>query len=144
MPSLEELAPLRDKRPRWPPLVRLGRVGPAEQAEGAASASPAPTSRWNRGKDLSWEPLCAERVAEVAYDHLQGDRFRHGDHVQALAPRQAGRRGVATISRGRGAPYLLASIFGGVGMRNSKPAPGSGAGRESGVSGSTGRSARTT
>jgi ATP-dependent DNA ligase len=34
-------------------------------------------SRWNRGKDLSWEPLRAERVCEVAYDHLQGDRFRH-------------------------------------------------------------------
>jgi ATP-dependent DNA ligase len=34
-------------------------------------------SRWNRGKDLSWEPLRVERVCEVAYDHLQGDRFRH-------------------------------------------------------------------
>ena len=48
---------------------------------GAADASgtrmPGATSRWNRGKDLSWEPLRAERVAEVAYDHLQGDRFRH-------------------------------------------------------------------
>jgi ATP-dependent DNA ligase len=49
---------------------------------GAADASgqrlPGATSRWNRGKDLSWEPLRAERVVEVAYDHLQGDRFRHG------------------------------------------------------------------
>lgn len=34
-------------------------------------------SRWNRGKDLSWEPLRPERACEVAYDHLQGDRFRH-------------------------------------------------------------------
>ena len=34
-------------------------------------------SRWNAGKDLSWEPLRAERVCEVAYDHLQGDQFRH-------------------------------------------------------------------
>jgi ATP-dependent DNA ligase len=39
---------------------------------------PGATSRWNRGKDLSWEPLRAELVVEVAYDHLQGDRFRHG------------------------------------------------------------------
>src|SRR5438270_4676011 len=38
---------------------------------------PGATSRWNRGKDLSWEPLRTERVCEVAYDHLQGDRFRH-------------------------------------------------------------------
>ncbi|HET8647088.1 MAG TPA: ATP-dependent DNA ligase, partial [Vicinamibacteria bacterium] len=34
-------------------------------------------SRWSQGKDLSWEPLRVERVCEVKYDHLQGDRFRH-------------------------------------------------------------------
>ena len=26
---------------------------------------------------MSWEPLSPERVCEVKYDHLQGDRFRH-------------------------------------------------------------------
>jgi ATP-dependent DNA ligase len=35
-------------------------------------------SRWNAGKDLSFEPLRPELVVEVAYDHLQGTRFRHG------------------------------------------------------------------
>jgi ATP-dependent DNA ligase len=49
----------------------------AEQAA-AGQRMPGATSRWNRGKDLSWEPLRVERVCEVAYDHLQGDRFRHG------------------------------------------------------------------
>ena len=34
-------------------------------------------SRWSGGKDLSWEPLRPELVVEVAYDHMQGDRFRH-------------------------------------------------------------------
>jgi ATP-dependent DNA ligase len=34
-------------------------------------------SRWSAGKDLSWEPLRIERVCEVKYDHLQGNRFRH-------------------------------------------------------------------
>ena len=34
-------------------------------------------SRWSAGKDLSWEPLRIERVCEVKYDHMQGDRFRH-------------------------------------------------------------------
>ena len=34
-------------------------------------------SRWSAGKDLSWEPVRIERVVEVKYDHLQGDRFRH-------------------------------------------------------------------
>ena len=47
---------------------------------------PGATSRWNRGKDLSWEPLRIERVAEVAYDHLQGDRFRHATTFQRWRP----------------------------------------------------------
>ena len=34
-------------------------------------------SRWSAGKDLSWEPLRIERVCEVKFDHLQGERFRH-------------------------------------------------------------------
>ena len=38
---------------------------------------PGGQSRWSAGKDLSWEPLRPELVVEVAYDHLQGDRFRH-------------------------------------------------------------------
>jgi ATP-dependent DNA ligase len=38
---------------------------------------PGAKSRWSADKDLSWEPLRPERVCEVKYDHLQGDRFRH-------------------------------------------------------------------
>src|SRR5215213_9371807 len=38
---------------------------------------PGAQSRWSAGKDLSWEPLRPELVVEVAYDHMQGDRFRH-------------------------------------------------------------------
>jgi ATP-dependent DNA ligase len=38
---------------------------------------PGAASRWSQGKDLSWEAVRVERVCEVAYDHLQGDRFRH-------------------------------------------------------------------
>jgi ATP-dependent DNA ligase len=38
---------------------------------------PGGQSRWSAGKDMSWEPLRLERVCEVKYDHLQGDRFRH-------------------------------------------------------------------
>jgi ATP-dependent DNA ligase len=48
-----------------------------EQAAAEGRRLPGATSRWNRGKDLSWEPLRPELVVEVAYDHLQGDRFRH-------------------------------------------------------------------
>jgi ATP-dependent DNA ligase len=46
-------------------------------AEGEAHRRPGATSRWSQGKDLSWEPLRAELVLEVAYDHMQGTRFRH-------------------------------------------------------------------
>ena len=46
-------------------------------AEGESSRMPGGQSRWSAGKDLSWEPLRIERVCEVKYDHLQGDRFRH-------------------------------------------------------------------
>jgi ATP-dependent DNA ligase len=35
------------------------------------------TSRWNAGKDLSFVPLRPERVVEVRYDYMEGDRFRH-------------------------------------------------------------------
>jgi ATP-dependent DNA ligase len=38
---------------------------------------PGGQSRWSQGKDLSWEPLRPELVVEVAYDHMQADRFRH-------------------------------------------------------------------
>jgi ATP-dependent DNA ligase len=34
-------------------------------------------SRWNAGKDLSFVPLRPERVVEVRYDHMEGERFRH-------------------------------------------------------------------
>ena len=38
---------------------------------------PGATSRWNAGKDLSWQPLRPDLVVEVAYDHMEGTRFRH-------------------------------------------------------------------
>jgi len=46
-------------------------------AMGGSVRMPGGLSRWSQGKDLSWEPLRIERVCEVKYDHLQGDRFRH-------------------------------------------------------------------
>jgi len=47
------------------------------QADAESGRMPGAQSRWSAGKDLSWEPLRVERVCEVKYDHLQGDRFRH-------------------------------------------------------------------
>lgn len=49
----------------------------ADVGEGTAQRRPGAGSRWSQGKDLSWEPLRPELVVEVAYDHMQGSRFRH-------------------------------------------------------------------
>ena len=47
---------------------------------------PGATSRWNRGKDLSWVPIRLELVCEVAYDHMQGTRFRHAGKFKRWRP----------------------------------------------------------
>jgi len=52
----------------------------------ASARMPGGQSRWSAGKDLSWEPLRIERVCEVKYDHLQGDRFRHATHFLRWRP----------------------------------------------------------
>ncbi|HET9476863.1 MAG TPA: ATP-dependent DNA ligase [Dehalococcoidia bacterium] len=83
---VEELAPLREKALEghpwrgWAEAESLSsgvRFQPDTGGGGPAQRLPGASSRWNRGKDLSWEPLRPERVCEVAYDHMQGDRFRH-------------------------------------------------------------------
>lgn len=80
----EELAPLRsgalDDHP-WADWAAW-----SESGEGAGQRMPGATSRWNRGKDLSWQSLRIERVCEVAYDHLQGDRFRHATTFRRWRP----------------------------------------------------------
>ncbi len=58
----------------------------AAAAEASGQRLPGATSRWNRGKDLSWEALRPELVCEVAFDHLQGDRFRHAATFQRWRP----------------------------------------------------------
>ncbi|MCD5346451.1 ATP-dependent DNA ligase [Agromyces sp. S2-1-8] len=49
----------------------------AEAQAHATTRMPGAVSRWSAGKDLSFVPLRPERVVEVAYDHMEGDRFRH-------------------------------------------------------------------
>ena len=56
------------------------------EAEWEGRRMPGATSRWNRGKDLTWEPLRPELVCEVAFDHLQGDRFRHATTFKRWRP----------------------------------------------------------
>jgi ATP-dependent DNA ligase len=58
----------------------------AEAGADGTTRMPGGQSRWSAGKDLSWEPLRIERVCEVKYDHLQGDRFRHAATFQRWRP----------------------------------------------------------
>ena len=48
----------------------------------AGQRMPGGMSRWSQGKDLSWEPVRAELVVEVTYEHMQGARFRHMSHFR--------------------------------------------------------------
>ena len=68
---VKELAPLRKNALASHPWRDWA------QAASGSTRMPGGSSRWSAGKDLSWEPLRIERVCEVKYDHLQGDRFRH-------------------------------------------------------------------
>jgi ATP-dependent DNA ligase len=70
---VNELEPLRKNALKDHPW----REWAASQAH-EMTRMPGGQSRWSAGKDLSWEPLRIERVCEVKYDHMQGDRFRHG------------------------------------------------------------------
>ncbi len=72
---VEELAPLRENALEGHPWA--GWVEWEAQQQASGQRVPGMKSRWNADRDLSWEPLRAERVCEVAYGHLQGDRFRH-------------------------------------------------------------------
>jgi ATP-dependent DNA ligase len=65
-----ELEPYRDHALENHPWARWAEAQTTGRAPGGGN-------RWNAGKDMTWEPLRAEAVCEVSYDHLQHDRFRH-------------------------------------------------------------------
>jgi len=107
-----ELEPLRANALEGHPWGEWAEWASAGAADASGQRLPGATSRWNRGKDLSWEPLRAERVVEVAYDHLQGDRFRHGTTFRRWRPDkspEACRYDQLETS----VPFELARIFGG-------------------------------
>jgi ATP-dependent DNA ligase len=54
--------------------------------DGAFERVPGEPSRWSHGKDQSWEPLRPELVVEVAYDYMEGRRFRHVAHFRRWRP----------------------------------------------------------
>ena len=77
---VEYLAPYRESALASHPWKAW--AGEAHEAGGEGQRMPGGKSRWSQGKDLSWEPLRPELVVEVAYDHMQGTRFRHTAHFR--------------------------------------------------------------
>jgi ATP-dependent DNA ligase len=78
---LEEIAPYRD--------VSLAEHPWGEWADMEAHQDrrmPGAVSRWNAQKDLSFVPLRPELVVEVAYDHMEGNRFRHTAQFRRWRP----------------------------------------------------------
>ena len=74
---VEELQPYL--LPEGEPHPWLGE-GTSERAPGGEP------SRWNRDKDMSFVPLRPELVVEVAYDHMEGSRFRHTAQFRSWRP----------------------------------------------------------
>jgi ATP-dependent DNA ligase len=72
---VEYLAPYRYNALADHPWKHWSEHGSA--TDEAGHRMPGGQSRWSQGKDLSWEPLRPELVVEVAYEHMQGARFRH-------------------------------------------------------------------
>ena len=87
-------------RARVAPVEGVGRTGTAE-AERGRQRMPGGKSRWSQGKDLSWEPLRPELVVEVAYDHMQGTRFRHTAQFRRWRTDKAAARVHVRAARGR-------------------------------------------
>lgn len=81
---VELLEPLRENALEGHPWQ--GWAEAQEEAGEQGQRLPGATSRWNRGKDLSWVPLRPELVCEVTFDHMQGTRFRHASHFVRWRP----------------------------------------------------------
>jgi len=78
---VEELAPLRADDLSGHPWGDW-----ADQSAHEGRRMPGAVSRWNASKDLSFVPLRPELVVEVAYDHMEGDRFRHTAQFKRWRP----------------------------------------------------------
>ncbi|EPJ34026.1 putative DNA ligase [Streptomyces afghaniensis 772] len=79
---VEELEPLRMDDVQGHPWAAW-----SEEAAHETARLPGAPSRWSAKKDLSWVPLRPERVAEVAYDHMEnGQRFRHTARFRRWRP----------------------------------------------------------
>jgi ATP-dependent DNA ligase len=103
---VDELAPLRKGALEAHPWRDW-----AEAEAHAGARLPGAGNRWNAKKDMSWEPLRVERVAEVGYDGMQGDRFRHATKLVRWRP-DRDPRSCTYEQLEKPVPELLEAVFG--------------------------------
>jgi ATP-dependent DNA ligase len=61
-------------------------------APGFTGSAPGGTSRWSTERSSAWEPLRPDLVVEVQFDHVTGNRFRHGTRLLRWRPDKAPRQ----------------------------------------------------
>jgi ATP-dependent DNA ligase len=83
---LDDLAPYREVDLADHPWGRWAELSAQHEAAGGGQRMPGAVSRWNAKKDLSFVPLRPELVVEVAYDHMEGTRFRHTAQFRRWRP----------------------------------------------------------
>jgi ATP-dependent DNA ligase len=79
---------------------------------GFTGDAPGGPSRWSDGRSAEWTPLKPELVAEVRYDHVTGDRFRHGTKLLRWRPDKAPRQCTLAQLRAETAPERLLEKLG--------------------------------
>jgi ATP-dependent DNA ligase len=68
------------------------RLEPLREPPGFTGKAPGGRSRWNKARSGEWEPLRPELVVEARFDHVTGDRLRHGAKLMRWRPDKAPRQ----------------------------------------------------
>jgi ATP-dependent DNA ligase len=104
---VEELAPYRNPKDHpWADWAEF-----AAEAVADGRRLPGGLSRWNAGKDLSFELLRPDLVVEAAYEHLQGQRLRHTARFRRWRPDRDA-RSCTYDQMDVAVPSLLSEVFG--------------------------------
>jgi ATP-dependent DNA ligase len=78
--------------------------------EGFSGDKPGGPSRWSNGRSSEWTPLRPEIVVEVRYDHVTGERFRHGTKLIRFRPDKAPRQCTMEQLRAEAAPQRIVAM----------------------------------
>jgi ATP-dependent DNA ligase len=78
--------PVKERKALTQRLEKL--IGPP----GFTGDAPGGPSRWSTERSTEWEPLKPKLVVEVRYDHVTGDRFRHGAKLVRWRPDKSPRQ----------------------------------------------------